>query len=383
MSFEQFQLLPSLVSALGKQSLTIPTPIQVQGIPAILSGSDCYLNAATGSGKTLAYLLPLYHKLEIEKGATQFVVVAPTHELALQIHRVSCDLAQQSGLAIRSVLLIGGTSLDRQIEKLKKKPHVVIGTPGRVHELIEKGKLKVSEVYSLVIDEADRLLVAESLSMVRKIIRACPGRRQLIFVSATEQPESGKEIDQLSPAIERIRASEEKLSPNLIHYFLVCEERDKPELLRKFIHASKAEKTIVFVHRNETAEVVAAKLAHHKIPVVDLHGAYDKEERKEAMQDIRSGKVKVLLASDIAARGLDIPGITHVVNLDVPSNAKDYLHRVGRTARAGASGMALSFFTEAELRLVSRYERDLEIHIQRVDIAGGQIVVEQSAYPRE
>ncbi len=374
MTFEQFGLLPSLTLALEKLKLTVPTPVQLQAISIVQAGSDTYINAETGSGKTLAYLLPLYQVLNVERSATQVLIIVPTHELALQIHRVSCDLAQHAGMAVRNVLLIGGTASDRQIEKLKKKPQIIIGTPGRVLELIERGKIKLSDLKTLVIDEADRLLAEDSLEMVQKIVRACPGRRQLVFVSATEQPKSKQYMEQLAPNLVRLHSEELIINQNIDHFYMVVEERDKPDALRKLIHATKTEKVIVFVHRNETAEDVAAKLEHHKIIVADLHSTHEKEVRKQSMQNFRSGKARVLIASDIAARGLDIPGITHVFNLDLPSKGKDYLHRVGRCGRAGARGVAVSILIKAEVRLIELFEQTLGIQMRQVTLREGQMI---------
>ena len=374
MTFEQFGLLPSLTLALEKLKLTVPTPVQLQAISIVQAGSDTYINAETGSGKTLAYLLPLYQVLNVERSATQVLIIVPTHELALQIHRVSCDLAQHAGMAVRNVLLIGGTASDRQIEKLKKKPQIIIGTPGRVLELIERGKIKLSELKTLVIDEADRLLAEDSLEMVQKIVRACPGRRQLVFVSATEQPKSKQYMEQLAPNLVRLHSEELIINHNIDHFYMVVEERDKPDALRKLIHATKTEKVIVFVHRNETAEDVAAKLEHHKIIVADLHSTHEKEVRKQSMQNFRSGKARVLIASDIAARGLDIPGITHVFNLDLPSKGKDYLHRVGRCGRAGARGVAVSILIKPEVRLIELFEQTLGIQMRQVTLREGQMI---------
>ena len=374
MTFEQFGLLPSLTLALEKLKLTVPTPVQLQAISIVQAGSDTYINAETGSGKTLAYLLPLYQVLNVERSATQVLIIVPTHELALQIHRVSCDLAQHAGMAVRNVLLIGGTASDRQIEKLKKKPQIIIGTPGRVLELIERGKIKLSDLKTLVIDEADRLLAEDSLEMVQKIVRACPGRRQLVFVSATEQPKSKQYMEQLAPNLVRLHSEELIINHNIDHFYMVVEERDKPDTLRKLIHATKTEKVIVFVHRNETAEDVAAKLEHHKIIVADLHSTHEKEVRKQSMQNFRSGKARVLIASDIAARGLDIPGITHVFNLDLPSKGKDYLHRVGRCGRAGARGVAVSILIKPEVRLIELFEQTLGLQMRQVTLREGQMI---------
>jgi ATP-dependent RNA helicase DeaD len=377
MTFAELEVSPALVGALAKQGITEPTDIQVAALPALRAGKDAYINSETGTGKTLAYLLPLFGRMDLKLEATQVIVVVPTHELAIQIQRQSCDLAQNSGMPIRTLLLIGGTSMDRQIDKLKKKPHIVVGSPGRIRELIGMGKLKPQSVKTVVIDEADRLLCGDGIESTRAIIKAAPGKRQLVFVSATEQPESAREISALAPEVVMLRTAAAPVNPNIEHYYLVCEERDKPDELRKLLHAMQPERAIVFVHRNETAENVAAKLAHHKVPVADLHGAYEKSERKQAMDDFRSARVRVLIASDLAARGLDIQGVTHIFNLDVPTQSKAYLHRVGRSARAGAKGYAVSLLTGQEVRLVRRYQSELGITLTPVRLRDGTVFVDE------
>src|SRR5690606_14445704 len=174
MSFADLTMPPGLIAALARQQITDPTPIQIAALPVLLDGKDAYLYAGTGTGKTLAYLLPLFCRVDADLAATQVVIVAPTHELAIQIQRQSFDLAQNAGMAVRSLLLIGGTSTDRQIDRLKKKPHLVIGSPGRIGELIAKGKLKTKHVLAVVIDEADLLLNEERLQGVLEIIREAP-----------------------------------------------------------------------------------------------------------------------------------------------------------------------------------------------------------------
>ena len=371
MNFSDIGLTPDLIAALAKQNISEPTPIQTIAYPVLLEGKDAYLNAETGTGKTLAYLLPLFGRIDPRLAATQLMVVAPTHELALQIQRQCCDLAQNAGWPLHTLLLIGGTVIDRQIEKLKKKPQIVVGSPGRMVELIRLGKLKAHTVKTLVIDEADRLLSEESLPAIRELLHVLPRDRQLAFVSATEQAESLQAIASISPDLIRLKTAEAPMNPNIEHYYLVCEERDKPDVLRSLLYAMNPERAIVFVHRTETAEIVSAKLAYHHIAVAQLHGAFGKEERKRAMEDFRSGRAPVLIASDVAARGLDIPGVTHIFNLDVPTLSKAYLHRVGRTARAGASGVAVTVLTEAETHLPQRYERELGIAVQRIRLREG------------
>ncbi len=374
MTFADLKMPPALIAALAKQKIDEPTAIQIAAIPVLLEGKDANVKAETGTGKTLAYLLPLFCRIDAEVAATQVVIVAPTHELAIQIQRQCCDLAQNAGSPIRTVLLIGGTPMDRQIEKLKKKPQIVVGSPGRMVDLIAMGKLKMHLVKSIVIDEADRLLGAEGLPAIQALLRAAPRRRQLIFASATEQPESAAAIVAMAPERVLIDTGAAAVNENIEHLYLVCEERDKPDVLRKLLHALGPERAMVFVHRNETAEEVAAKLAYHHIAVADLHAAIGKLDRKRAMDDFRSAKVRVLIASDVAARGLDIQGVTHVINVDVPTLSKAYLHRTGRTARAGAKGQAITLMTESESRLVRRFESELSISLQQVRLREGRVI---------
>ena len=374
MTFTELQLAPDLIAALEKQQISRPTPIQSAALPVLSAGRDAYLHAETGTGKTLAYLLPIFARLDTAQAATQAVIVAPTHELALQIHRQCCDLAQNAGWPVRSLLLIGGTSTERQIEKLKKKPHLVVGSPGRIAELLDRGKLKAQHVRSIVIDEADRLLSNESLVAVQAIIHAAPRTRQLIFASATLERRSMEIVKELAPELLMLEARAAAVNEDIEHLYLICEERDKPDQLRKLVHALAPERAIVFVHRNDVAERIALKLAHHKIPAADLNAALYKEDRKQAMDGFRKGTIRVLIASDIAARGLDIKGVTHVFNFDVPTLSQAYLHRVGRTGRAGTKGLAVTLMTEIEARLVRRYQEELGIDMQCVRLREGKVL---------
>ena len=373
MTFSELQLPSDLIAALSKQQISEPTPVQSAALPVLLAGKDAYLNAETGTGKTLAYLLPLMARIDPAQAATQVAIVAPTHELAIQIHRQSCELAQNAGRAIRSVLLIGGTATARQIEKLKSKPHVVVGSPGRMVELIERGKLKTNYLRAIVVDEADRLLQDESLQWIQKIVGLAPPARQLIFASATVEAQTREVLASLAPNVVLLSPGAAAVNPNIQHLYVICEERDKPDVLRSLLHALELPRSIVFVHRNEVAERVAARLAHHKLTVADLSAELGKLDRKHAMDGIRSGAVNIMIASDLAARGLNLPAVTHVFNLDVPTESNAYLHRVGRTGRAGAQGTAISLLTEVEARLVRRYERELGIVMQCVKIRGGHI----------
>jgi ATP-dependent RNA helicase DeaD len=373
MTFTDLSLPPELIAALAKQQISDPSPIQIAAIPALAAGKDAYLRAETGTGKTLAYLLPLFMRIDPSQAATQVVIVAPTHELAIQIHRQSCELALNAARAIRSVLLIGGTATDRQIDKLKGKPHIVVGSPGRIVELIERGKLKTAHIRAVVIDEADRLLNDESLNWIQTIVRASPPGRQLIFASATIEQQTRRVLETLAADILMLRGGAAAVNENIDHLYLICEDRDKPEMLRKLLHAFHVPRSIVFVHRNDVAEEIASKLIHHKLAVADLNSELSKLDRKRAMDGIRSGAIRIMIASDLAARGLNIPGVTHIFNLDIPTMSKAYLHRVGRTARSGAHGTAVSLVTDIEARLIPRYEKDLGISLQCIRLHNGKI----------
>jgi superfamily II DNA/RNA helicase len=239
------------------------------------------------------------------------------------------------------------------------------------------GKLKVRALRALVIDEADRMWVPENLPALRALIKASPRERQLIFASATPpKAEALEELRTVAPGLELAQAGDEPVNENLEHFYLVCEERDKPLLLRRLLHALAPERAMVFVKESGTTVDVVARLAHHKVPAVALDAAGDKFSRKQAMDDFRAGRVRVLVASDVGARGLDIPGISHVVNLDAPGQSMAYLHRVGRSARAGAKGQAITLVTEGELRLIRRYEGELGILLQAMRLREGRMVPE-------
>jgi superfamily II DNA/RNA helicase len=350
MKFADLSLPPELVAALEKQQISDPSPIQIAAIPPLAAGKDGYLRAETGTGKTLAYLLPLFARIDPAQAATQVVIVAPTHELAIQIHRQSCELALNAARAVRSVLLIGGTSTDRQIDKLK-----------------------TALIRAVVIDEADRLLDDDTLHWIQQIVGAAPPTRQLIFASATIEQQTRRVLETLAPDVLMLRAGAAAVNENIEHLYLVCEDRDKPDVLRKLLHAFEVPRSIVFVHRNEVAEEIASKLRHHKLTVADLNSEVSKVARKQAMDGIRSGAIRIMIASDLAARGLNLPGVTHVFNLDIPTMSKAYLHRVGRTARAGAKGTAVSLLTETDIRLIHRYEQDLRIVLRRIGVRDGKI----------
>ena len=375
-TFSELGLVPVLESALSINKITEPTAIQVSAIPTLLASKNTYISAPTGTGKTLAYILPLFSKMDPAQRSLQAIIVVPTHELAMQISEVGRSLAQTTALPIRLQVLIGGVALKRQVEKLKQKPHIIIGTPGRINELINLRKIKAHTVKHIIIDEVDRLLFGDNLGTIQKIVKATLRERQLIFVSATKQKQSTQEATVLAADLVHIDAGSDQVNSTIEHAYIECEQRDKPNILRKLLRALQPERAIVFLHRNANAEEITAKLVHHKILAVDLHGTQDNLQRKKAIDAFRKALANVLIASDVAARGLDITGVSHVFNFDVPTQSKDYLHRVGRTSRAGSPGYAISIVTTQELRLVKRYIKELDITIDAARLDRGTFTID-------
>ncbi|MBU3914646.1 DEAD/DEAH box helicase [bacterium] len=376
MTFTELGAHPELEKALAIEGITEPTPVQIQSAKVLMEGKDAFISSETGTGKTLAYLLPILSRVDQELAKIQTIIITPTHELAVQVQNQLQKLIQHSELPIRSQLLIGGSPIKRQIEKLKKKPQVVVGSPGRVLELIQMRKLKVHTVKSIVIDEIDRLLMGETVESIREIVKSTLKERQLIFVSATEQKECVSEAASLSSGLIIVNAKSGRINPNIKHLYFVEEERKKIDLLRRLFSAMTPERAIVFVHRNERVDVLTRKLEHHKLKIAHIHKDCTKLERKKALDDFRSGHSTVLISSDISSRGLDIKDVSHIFNLDVPSKSEDYVHRVGRTGRAGKEGCAVTLATQQQVDIVQKHAQSLNIQITEGMLMNGKVVEE-------
>jgi superfamily II DNA/RNA helicase len=373
-SFEQLGMSASLVAALAKAGITVPTQIQTGVIPAVLEGRDVIGQSPTGTGKTLAYLLPLLQRVDVRQRQTQAMILAPTYELAIQIQRQLEMLADYSRLPVTAAPIIGDASLQRQVEKLKEKPHVIVGSGGRILELIQKRKINAQTIKTIVLDEADRLLDEQNADSVSAVIKTTQKDRQLLFFSATITDTTLKRAKTLSPQIEVIRAEvESPLTANIIHMYFSAQQRDKLEVLRKFARMLPGQRLLVFSNQSGSIEMLAAKLNYMGIKAAGLHKNLDRSERQKALEDFRSGRLQVLAATDVAARGLDILGVEYIVNLDMPENPKVYLHRAGRTGRAGANGTVVSLVTRAEAELLRQCEKALHICIEAKYMAHGKI----------
>lgn len=373
--FRESDLNDSLLKALEKSNITVPTEVQKKVIPEILKGRDLIVQSGTGTGKTLAYLLPLFRKVNAGAREMQAIVLVPTHELAIQVLRVIEQLSADSEVKVSAAPLIGNVNIDRQIEKLKEKPNLLVGSSGRILELIRKKKISAHTIKTIVLDEADRLLGDSDLENVKAVIKSTMRDRQLLMFSASISPEAEARGRELMKDPELIRLEEQTSVPDTIeHICFVAEQREKFEVLRKAVRILDPQKAIVFTSGIEETELVTEKLKYHGFLAEGLHGTNRKEERKKALEGFRAGTVRLLVSSDLASRGLDIPGITHVISLNAPEEPRDYLHRAGRTGRNGNYGVSVSIVTQRELTLIRRYEKAFRIGIKLVAMVKGQIV---------
>lgn len=374
-TFSQLGLDSSLVNALQKMGIAQPTAIQEQTIPPILAAKDVLGQSETGSGKTLAYLLPLIQKIDRQQKATQVIILTPTHELGIQIQRVIETLVRESGWEISSLPLIGNVNIARQIEKLKQKPQIIVGSSGRILELIQKKKIVAQTVRTIVLDEADRLLDEQNSSSVKAVIKTALSRTQLLLYSATLSPAATQQAGPLLKNPEVVRVAGDIALPRSVeHVYFTAEQRDKAEVLRKLIHILVPVRGLIFINQSEEIETVVEKLNYHGLAAAGIYGSSRKLERQKALEDFRSGKGRLLVASDLAARGLDIKDITHVFNLDLPEDPQLYLHRAGRTGRAGAEGMAVSIVTDREVAYLRRLEHSFGLKILGKDMYQGRII---------
>lgn len=368
-TFKSLGLSESRIEALARQNITTPADIQAQAYPVLSNQQDAWLSAPTGSGKTLAYLLPLLERIDASTKDLQLAVISPTQELAVQIHECIRLLEKDNDPAIRSQLLIGNASVIRQKEKLKKKPHVVVGTTGRMIELSIQRKLKLHRCHMIVIDEADNMLADDSIEDVEAFLKMTPrDQRQLVFTSATEKGNAFQTAQSIGKDVQWLKAKAQPTVPTIEHSYIEAPYHNKARALHQFLKTARPERAIAFVHRNESAEELGADLERRHLHIAVLHAGLSKFERQTALEQFRSGEITVLIASDVAARGLDIKGVTHIINVDLPSDSGDYLHRVGRTGRMGESGHAISLASDDEMKLIRRYERDLKISVREVKL---------------
>ncbi|MBQ2859972.1 MAG: DEAD/DEAH box helicase [Peptococcaceae bacterium] len=377
MSFETLLNHEALAQALAKMNITEPTDIQAQVIPHMLEGRDVIGQAHTGSGKTLAYLCPILMQIDPTAKQVQALILAPTHELVMQIYRLAVQLCKDAELDIRCMSIIGEANINNQITKLKEKPQLIVGTPGRVLDLIKKKKINCQTIRTVIIDEMDNLLDNTNQETMQNIIKSMLRDRQLAAFSATASAYTLELLkNHMHDPVEIVSKAEVKMNPNIEHFYLIGEQRDKFVLQGKLLHAldEEAERILIFMNDGPELDFLVDKLNYHKIRTYSLHGIVDKEERQKAMDEFRRGKIKILVSSDLAARGLDIPDITHVINMDFPAEPNEYIHRSGRTARGERTGQCYSLVNPKELAALRIYQRDFEIEVKPVHLVKGKIL---------
>lgn len=368
MSFDSFNLQPRIVAGIQAAGYTTATPIQQQAIPPILQNKDVLGLAQTGTGKTAAFVLPILQKLfNGPKGVVRSLVVAPTRELAEQIHDTIRQLGQNT--KIRSVAIYGGVGMTPQVQRLRQGVDIVVACPGRLLDHIEQKTVDLSRVEVLVLDEADRMFDMGFLPDIRKLLKLLPIQRQNLFFSAT-MPD---DIRQLAKEILKnpvtVQIDLAKPAVTVSHALYPVPQHLKTSLLMTLLHHTDTESVLVFARTKHRARRVSEQLARAGHKAAMLQGNMSQNKRQEAMDGFRNGKYKILVATDIAARGIDVTQISHVINYDMPDTADAYTHRIGRTGRAAKTGDAFTFVTQDDAAMIRTIERVLGEKLERRTVA--------------
>ena len=374
MSFDQLELSAALLKAIAEQGYSKPTPVQQQAIPVILQGRDILAGAQTGTGKTAGFALPLLQLLHNQQPAkkphpVRALILTPTRELAMQVYESFRTYGRH--LPLFSEAVFGGVNIQSQIKRLQRGTDILVATPGRLLDLLYQKKVDLSQVQFLVLDEADRMLDMGFIKDIRRIIEVLPEQRQNLLFSATYTKEIKTLAAQLLQNPVEVAVAREKATTNLVSQRVYAIKRDyKRELLSWLIGDGNWQQVLVFVRTRHGADRLCKQLIKDGIHCVALHGDKSQGARNRALESFKAGKVTALIATDIAARGLDIDQLPHVVNFDLPAVAEDYVHRIGRTGRAGMEGEAISLVAQEEAQLLAAIEKLLQIQIPRVADTG-------------
>lgn len=374
MKFEKFHLSEDILRNLHGQGFFRTTDIQFKSIPSIMKGEDVLAIAQTGTGKTAAFAIPIInaiHNSKISKRTMgiKCLVMVPTRELAQQIGNVFNTLAKHT--KVKAFAVYGGVEHDIQINKLQDGIDVLIATPGRIYDLINQGYISLSYVETLVLDEADRMLELGFLGDVNFIKRRLQHRHQTLFFSATINPEIKKlAYSQVRGDAIRIQISpDDPVSKNISHYVMFVEMEDKRFFLAEYIQQNPEAKFIIFVRTKVRAERVAKAMERVQIKTLSIHGDKEQTDRDQVMESFRSGKCNILIATDVSARGIDIPDVTHVINYDLPEKPENYVHRIGRTGRGFNKGIAVTFCSKPELPLLEEIEELINKKIEEMKVS--------------
>ena len=360
-SFADFGVDQRICDALTAHGITTPFPIQELTLPLALSGADLIGQARTGTGKTLGFGIPLLHRADEHDRTTQALIIVPTRELCLQVRDDLARAGERKGINV--VALYGGRSIDEQVRSLGDGAPIVVGTPGRLLDLLRRGNLDLSAVSGLVLDEADEMLDLGFLPDVEQLIQACRPQRQTLLFSAT-MPSAVVALARRymsKPTFLRADVDEVHVAPETQQHFLSCHRMDKPAVLARILQSPGRGLCVVFTRTKRMADVLAEELRGMGVNASPIHSDLRQEARERALAKFRKGTIDVLVATEVAARGLDITDVTHVVNYDCPDDEKMYLHRIGRTGRAGAAGVAITLAVWNELARLEMIKRELGI----------------------
>ncbi len=359
-SFSELGLSERMLATLRQIGYTEPTPIQAATLPVALAGRDVIGQAQTGSGKTAAFAIPVLERLDAQRSEVQALVLCPTRELAAQVEAEFERLAKGSGFGVLAV--VGGDPIHRQLEGLKRKPAVVVGTPGRILDHLQRHTLSLRAIRFAVLDEADRMLDMGFAPDVERILQQTPKQRQTLLFSATVPGWIHRLVERHMRDPQTISVSgQAELVDTVSQWCIECSWADKVEALTLLLDSPRVTSGLIFTATKRNADMLHTVLLGRGYDVTVLHGDLSQHDRDLALRKFRDSKVRFLIATDVAARGIDIDDISHVINYDVPASPEDYIHRVGRTARAGREGVALTLITPIEILKI----RDIEKHTRR------------------
>jgi ATP-dependent RNA helicase RhlE len=369
MPFNQLGLSPAVLEGVRAAGYVTPTPIQLRGIPLVLSGRDVIGSAQTGTGKTAAFALPILSKLDQHAPGPRALILEPTRELAAQVETAFRDYARFTTLKVSVVY--GGVGYGKQMDELRAGADVVAATPGRLLDHLERGTLRLDKVQFLVLDEADRMLDMGFLPDVRRIVEKCPRQRHTSLFSATIPPQIETLIQWAMKDPETIEIGARRTPAETVkHVIYPVSDQQKSDLVLELLKRVNFNSVLIFCRTKHGADRVAGLLKKNNHAVAVLHSNRTQKEREQALDGFRSGKFEVLVATDIAARGLDIADVSHVINYDVPQHPEDYIHRIGRTGRAEASGDAFTIMVAEDAGHVFAIERFISQKIPRVKLEG-------------
>jgi ATP-dependent RNA helicase RhlE len=361
-SFADLGVSEAVARALAQRGVTIPFSVQRSVVPDVLAGRDVLVKSPTGSGKTLAFGLPLVERLEATDARAAALVLVPTRELAVQVAEDLTDIARARALSLATVY--GGVGLERQA-KLARRAHILVATPGRLEDLIARGAVRLDSVRVLVLDEADRMLDMGFRPAVDRIVALTPSDRQTLFLSATLEGDAGR----VARAYTRdARLHEEvatdKAKGRVEHRFVGVAHEDKLDSLVQELSSNGRGRTLVFVRTKRGADRLVKRLGRHGVSALAIHGNRSQAQREKALSRFHAGSIDTLVATDVAARGIDVDDVTHVINFDAPEDRDAYVHRVGRTGRAGRHGVGVTLVTREQARVVGKIAHELRLHAQ-------------------